>query len=459
MMDRVEDVLRKFKGRCDYLEARVEEGESVSIVLRGRSIDAVRESVSLGGCVRAYHKGGTGFSCFNSLDRFPEFAEKVIAQARLVGSGETKLAAVPPVRAEVKARPKKDPRTVPLREKLAVLQGYNDRILSFDKRIPTSGISYGDGFRRVFFGNSEGARLAYEKIDIGCNITAIALGGGQTQFGSVGCGSSDDFDCVFGLEEEIDEECRAAVELLDAPLVKGGVYTAVLDPHMAGVFVHEAFGHMSEGEKVAFDPKEAEVMRLGKTFGSPVLNIFDSGVMPGTRGQIPFDEEGVPAQRTDLIRGGVLVGRLHTRETAGRMGEAATGSARALSHQFPPVPRMRSTCIEAGTSSFEEMIADVDLGIYAVKAMGGQAGEMFTFTPARCRMIRQGKVAELVKGAILSGNLFTTLKNIDAVGSDFLLRDAGGGCGKGTPEGFQFPLPVSHGAPHVRIRDVVIGGQ
>jgi TldD protein len=249
------------------------------------------------------------------------------------------------------------------------------------------------------------------------------------------------------------------VDLLDAPPVKGGAYTAVLDPHLAGVFAHEAFGHMSEGEKTAFNPAMAEIMKIGKAFGSPLLTIYDSGLMPGTRGWIPYDEEGVASRRTDLIRDGILVGRLHSRETAGRMGEAATGSARALNHQFPPVPRMRSTCIEAGTSSFEELIASIDLGIYAVKAMGGQAGEMFTFTPARSYMIRKGKIEEMVKGAILSGNLFTTLKNIDGVGNDFLLRDAGGGCGKGTPEGFQFPLPVSHGAPHIRIRDVVIGGR
>jgi TldD protein len=73
-------------------------------------------------------------------------------------------------------------------------------------------------------------------------------------------------------------------------------------------------------------------------------------------------------------------------------------------------------------------------------------------------MIRNGKVEEPVKNAILSGNLFTTMKNIDLVGKDFLQHNSGGGCGKGTAEGFQFPLPVSDGAPHVRIRNVVIGG-
>ena len=459
MMDRIEDVLKKFAGRCDYLEARIEEGEGTGISLRGKSIDAIRESLSLGGCVRAYHKGGVGFASFNNLKRIPEFAEKAIAQAAMVGSGTTRLAEAPVVKGEFKAKVKKDPRSVPLGEKMAILQGYNELILSQDKRIPTSSVGYGDSFRKVHFGNSEGTRVVYEKVDIGCNLTAIAVADGQTQFGGTGCGSSDDFDCVLGHEEELKEECGNALALLDAPIVKGGTYTAVIDPHLAGVFVHEAFGHMSEGEKVAFNPQLAEILKIGKVLGSSVLNIYDTGLQPGTRGAIPFDEEGVPSQRTDLIRAGILVGRLHSRETAGRMNEAATGSARAISHQFPPVPRMRNTCIEGGSASFGEMIADVDDGIYALKARGGQAGEMFSFTPARCYMIRKGKVEEMVKGAILSGNLFTTLKNIDMVGADFFLRDSGGGCGKGTPEGFQFPLPVSHGAPHIRIRNVVIGGR
>jgi TldD protein len=120
---------------------------------------------------------------------------------------------------------------------------------------------------------------------------------------------------------------------------------------------------------------------------------------------------------------------------------------------------MRNTCIAPGKATFEEMVADVDEGVYAVNARGGQAGEMFTFTAARAYMIRKGKVEELVRNATVSGNLFQTLKNIDMVGSDFEQLEGGGGCGKGAAGGFQFPLPVADGAPHIRIQDVVIGGQ
>ncbi|NUQ36172.1 MAG: TldD/PmbA family protein, partial [Planctomycetaceae bacterium] len=96
------------------------------------------------------------------------------------------------------------------------------------------------------------------------------------------------------------------------------------------------------------------------------------------------------------------------------------------------------------------------LGIYAVDSAGGQTnGELFTFTARHAFMIRDGKLAERVKDVTISGNVFDTLRNVDAVGSDLSIRDSGGGCGKAG----QSPLPVSHGSPHIRIQNCLIGGR
>lgn len=459
MLQRIEDILKTYAGKVDYLEARIEEAQSTNIALRGRDIDNLREGMTLGGFVRAYHNGGVSYASFNDLDRMGEFAAKVTEQARMVGRSKTVLAEAPVVQDERQVQIRKDPRDIPIKEKLERLQAYNDVILGFDKRIPTSSIRYADGYRRIYFGNGEGTRLVYEKLDIGCSMAAIALGDAGSQIGTAGFGSSTDYDVIEGHEERLKEECRAAVQALEAEPIKGGAYTAILDPHLSGVFAHEAFGHQSEGEKVCDNPRMAEVMKMGRKFGTDDLTIYDTGLSEGTRGAILYDEEGVAGQHTDLIKNGVLVGRLHTRESAGKMGEAVTGSARAMNHTFPPINRMRNTCIAAGKATFEDMIADIKLGVYALKSVGGQAGEMFTFTPGRVYMIRNGKVEELVRNAVLSGNLFTTLANIDMIGNDFHQHNGGGGCGKGTDEGFQFPLPVSDGAPHIRIQNVVIGGK
>ena len=97
----------------------------------------------------------------------------------------------------------------------------------------------------------------------------------------------------------------------------------------------------------------------------------------------------------------------------------------------------------------------IPLGVYAQEAYGGQTdGEQFTFAAGRARMIRQGKLAEMVRDVTLTGNVFATLNNIDRVGNDQTKFESPGGCGKAG----QFPLPVSMWSPHVRIQHVVIGG-
>jgi len=223
------------------------------------------------------------------------------------------------------------------------------------------------------------------------------------------------------------------------------------------VFIHEAFGHLSEADFVYENPQAREMMTLGRRFGKPVLNVGDNGAAPGLRGTLPFDDEGTATGDTTLIKEGILVGRLHSRETAAAMGERPTGNARAVSFRHAPIVRMTNTYIAAapGGGSFEDLIGDVKLGVYACGAFGGQTVlENFSFTAAYGRMIRDGQVAELVKDVVLAGNLFQTLDRIDHIGGDFRWNQMGGGCGKAG----QFPLPVTEGAPHVRIEEALVGG-
>jgi len=136
------------------------------------------------------------------------------------------------------------------------------------------------------------------------------------------------------------------------------------------------------------------------------------------------------------------------------MGEQVTGNARAVSYRFPPIVRMTNTYIEPGTTTFEEMIADIKEGVYARNWYGGTTSmEMFTFSAGEAYMIRNGKIAELIRPVVLTGNVFETLKNIDAIGNDLDMNE-GGGCGKGG----QSPLPVSNGSPHIRIHRCLVGG-
>jgi TldD protein len=229
----------------------------------------------------------------------------------------------------------------------------------------------------------------------------------------------------------------------------------VLDPVLAGVFAHEAFGHLSESDFVYQNDRMRQVMVLGKKFGQKHLNIVDDPTLPRLRGSYKYDDEGTRTGGTYLIREGVLEGRLHSRETAARMGEKATGNARAINYLFAPIVRMSNTFIEPGSTSFEEILGDIEEGVYVKDCYGGTTSlEMFTFSGGEARMIRKGKLAELLRPVVLTGNVFTTLQNIDAIGND-LEMNQGGGCGKSG----QYPLPVSIGSPHIRIRHCVVGGR
>lgn len=443
---------------ADYIEIRLEESSEASLRFRGPTLETVNSSLQAGGCIRALANGGWGFVTFDNLVNLEDKVAQAIHQAKLVGAagGDGCLAPVPVVVDEVFVQFLEDPGQVSLADKVELFSGYNEIILSQGKQIISSSIVYFDKYSKIHFANSEGTYILQDKLDLAGNITAIAGDGDSTQMGTVGFGSSRDFGVARNLETKVREACGKATALLTAPSVRGGEYTVIVDPQLAGIFAHEAFGHLSESDFVYENPNLRKTMKLGTKFGGEFLNIYDTGLGLGARGYLKYDDEGVATEKNDLIKEGILVGRLHTRETAAKLGERPTGNARAIDYRFAPICRMRTTCISAGEASFEDMIRGVKLGIYAYGSFGGETnGEMFTFSADGGRMIRDGKLAELVRDVNLTGNVFTTLGNIDMIGKDFKTQESAGGCGKGS----QVPLPTSEWAPHMRIQKVLIGGK
>ncbi len=436
-----------------YIEVRLEEASASHLSYRGRELEEIGRSSGVGGCVRALAGGGWGFVCFNDLGDLRERVSAAVRAAHLVGGEPVRLAPVEPVVDVVAAQVKSDPRERTLSEKKAQLDQYIDLIWR-QEGIASSTLGYGDRWRKVTFATTEGAFVQQERIDVVFRASALARDGGDVQQSHLSLGSLGDYSLVEGLHKDVEEMARRAVALLKAPRVKGGEYTVVLDPVLAGVFVHEAFGHLSEADHVYENERLRDLMKLGERFAGPHLNVVDGAAVPGLRGSYAYDEEGVPATRTYLLKEGVLVGRLHSRETAAVMGEQPTGNARAISYSFPPIVRMTNTFIEPGKATFQDLISDVREGVYAINWYGGMTSmEQFTFSAGEAFMIRDGKVAEMVRPVMLTGNLFVTLKNLDGVGND-LDMNQGGGCGKGG----QSPLPVSNGSPHIRIQKCLVSG-
>ena len=443
---------------ADYCEIRIEENDSTRLTYRGKSLDDINMSSGRGGAVRACVKGSWGFASFNSIENIKARVKEAVQQAHTLASGkknneQTLMAEVEPNVAIVKPHISNDPRNVTIDEKVRLADHYNNIIWS-QTGIVSSDIIYGDNSRKVAFGNSDGTYVEQEAIHVISRISAQARDGSDVQQAGFSIGSLGDYSMFENLDEDVLDAAKRAVQLLNAKPLQGGQRTVILDPILAGVFVHEAFGHLSEADNVYENDKLRELMYMGRKFGGKHLNFTDGAALPGMRGSYSYDDEGTPATVTPLVREGVLVGRLHSRETAAKTSETPTGNARAINYRFPPIVRMTNTFIENGEATFDDMLEGIDDGVYVKNWYGGMTQhEMFTFSSGEAYMIRNGEIQEAVRPVMLSGNLFETLENVDAVGNDQGVNQ-GGGCGKGG----QMPLPVGNGSPHIRIRNCLISG-
>jgi TldD protein len=449
------DLIKRYSSQVDHLAIRLESAEGTDILLRGNKIETLSEGISLGGQVRACYKGGWGFASFNRLATLADRIEEAIAAARIVGCDETILAPVTPIQ-DICTLPLTgtDPRQISLARKKALCQYYGEILRSVDSKIATVSVRYGDSAQRIVLATSEGTLIEQSWVDIEMRFAATARDGETVQTGRETIGSRKAYEDLEELDEQVHQAAVRSVHSLSLPPVKGNTYTVVIDPILTGLFVHESFGHLSEADMAYENPDLLEVMSLGRQFGPSELQIFDGAAIPEHRGSYFYDDEGVPATTTQLITDGVLTGRLHSRETAGKLGETPTGNARCLNYHYPPIVRMTNTWIERGKTPVQDLFSDIQEGVYARNWLGGMTnGEMFTFTAGEAWMIRNGKIAEPVRDVTLSGNAFKTLADIEAIGDDFYW-DESGGCGKGGQSG----LAVGCGGPSLRIRDVVVGG-
>jgi TldD protein len=447
----------------DYADIRAEEVERTGILYRGRDLDEMDRSFERGGCLRVFHKGNWVVSTFNVLDdSLVELAAEMATRVEKLAAGPGMIASLGPHDETVPLAltPESDaetidPRKVPLAEKHALIRHYNDILLATDG-ISTTISRYQDAHREVAFLSSDDRYINQQFVDTGFSCTAVAKDGTDIQTYSDSFGKPLGFAALRNREPVVERIARVALDLLKAEPVEAGTWPVIIDPLLAGVFAHEAFGHLSEADQVAENEQLRQLMKLGSRFGVDELTIVDDATMVGERGSYRYDDEGASAERTELIRHGVLVERLHNRQTAQQLNEPPTGNARALSYRFPPIVRMSNTYIEPRSALLDDMLESMERGLYVVGSRGGMTElESFTFSAQYARLVEHGRLTRMVRNVTLSGNVFETMKNIDMIGDDLTMFGGVGGCGKGG----QSPLPVGLGAPHVRIKGVVIGGR
>ncbi len=449
--------LRSFIGgaEADFVDIRYESRKQTVVSMSGREIKEVSASGADGYVVRALK--GTGFS--SSVVTRPEDVPRAVRMAvegaetmMRHGGKEIRLAEAPVVEDAVRAALDGDPRDVPLADKIGITKRYNDLVLD-QPGIASTNIAYQEVCRDKYYVNSEGTAVNEELVTISVGGEAVARRGDLLQNVRIVVGGANGWRRLEDREQVFLDKSRIALELLDAAPVKAGTYDVILNPSMAGVFTHEAFGHFSEADIIEDNPTLRARMSLGAELGSPAVNIVADSGMPDQVGCYRYDDEGVPVRRVQLMQQGVLTGRLHSRATAAAFGEEVTGHTVAEDYRYEPIVRMGTIFIEPGEVTFDSLLGSLGNGLYLLDAKGGQtSGENFTFGAQYGFLVENGRIGPMIRDINIMGNLFTTLRSIEEASDDFQLSERGG-CGKG-----QTNIKSGYGGPHILIRSMVIGG-
>ncbi|MBE0516685.1 MAG: TldD/PmbA family protein [Methanophagales archaeon] len=446
-----------------YADIRLEKGYATAIELRDGVLREMSYGIDQGMGVRVLYKDSWGFSSSNNLARAPlkdTFEDalkigKVLAESSKKAAA-VKIADVKPITDLFKLKPKINPDEVGIEEKKRMVKEAYDAAKEHSTLIQSISILYLDGYEEKIYANSDGTYLVMEAPGVFMRVGVVARKGVVLQEGRESIGAVAGFEFI---EEENPETVAVtaadkAVRLLDAELPPAGELPVIMDNNLTGLFMHEALGHAAEADHVLYGESILKG-KLGEEIAYQGLTVVDDPTIEFSHGYYPYDDEGITSNRTEVIKNGVLVSYLHSRETAGRLDARPTANARAANYSDIPLVRMSNSVIEEGDWNFDEMLEDIPFGIYAKGMRGGQVDTVkgeFQFSAEEAFLIENGTLSKRLKNVSLSGRTLDVLKNIDAVGND-KKRGTIGFCGKDGQD-----VPVCEYAPHVRVTKILVGG-
>jgi TldD protein len=437
----------------DLAELYIEERHGFSLTLDDRRVELPQDGSERGVCLRVLSGDSTYFGYVDGVGE-----EGLLRTAASVAEAVRSEARAPAALEEPQAaeghRVASRPEEVPAAEKADLLRSCEERARSSGAEVAQVRISYGEGRRRVAVFNSEGLAAADDRTRVRLGAQVVARRNGRVETGTQTRGGHAGFELLADDPEAVAAEAaRKAITMLDARDAPTGRLPVVVGNGFGGVLLHEAVGHGLEADAVQ---KRASVYagKLGEQLAEPSITAYDDGRRPNEWGSDGIDDEGTPTQRTTIIEDGRLTSYLYDLLRARKDGMRSTGNGRRQSYRHVPIPRMTNTYFAPGDASRDELIGDVEHGLYAVSFGGGQvepATGDFVFGVAEGYLIEGGKVTAPVRGATLVGNGLEALRAVDGVAGD--LDIATGYCGKAGQS-----VPAGVGQPHVRIRELTVGG-
>jgi TldD protein len=446
-MERVHELLQA-SPVGEYTEVRLEEGSGLEMVQAGRELERCDPFRSTGGLARVL-EGGRWGTCAFTEETDPETAlQRALEMARSspMPPLPTPLSPTCPV-GRRHDNPLEPLPEVPVRDKAFHCRRYTELMASLARGASVLAHYREHQRTRAVVGSLGTKVLEFESL---CGMALRMSGPGGISV-SRSLAHRGGYEYLRHRENLVEEMAEAYSDMREAVSPESGRQRVILDQRLAGILVHEAFGHLSEADILESHPFLGDIFAPGRVVAPETVTICDDATMTGNPGSYSFDDEGEPGRRTVLVDRGRVAGRLHTLSTAASAGVSTTGNARAVDFRHPPRARMSCTYMEPGRHSLPELMEIMGDGLFLEGAVSGSTNlDRFTMTAERATEVRGGSPGKVTGPATITGSVPSVLRSISALGGEVRMHSGIGGCTRGN----RGHLPVSYGGPHMLVEGV-----
>ncbi|MGD8396241.1 MAG: TldD/PmbA family protein [Candidatus Eiseniibacteriota bacterium] len=476
MPDTIEKRFRRVAPDVDFCSLRFMDERQEALQVRQGVLQPVSTSVDRGVMITIIDQGGLGYAATSDLTESGlkqavrearRWARKTAAKA-VTDFSQLEL---PESRGTYESPVEIDWKSVPVADKVDWLRRENERLKTDDRIVDWEASLWYTELESLFL-TADGGRIEQRFRYLAPSLSATANEGAETQTRTHGgrghCqqGGLEVLDRI-GYWEAAPRIAGEALELLGAPNCPSGKMDVLFAPDQMILQIHESIGHPLELDRILGDERNyagtsfVTLDMFGTyRYGSKLLNITYDPTMTHQFASFGFDDEGLKAKKQFIIRKGILERPLGGMVSQQRAGLKGVANSRASSWNRPPIDRMANLNLEPGASTFEEMVASIDHGIYMQTNCSWSIDDSrnkFQFGCERGQLIENGKLAGVVKKPNYRGISATFWRNLKMVGNAATRAVMGTPhCGKGEPNQV---VRVGHASPACVFADVdVFGG-
>ncbi|MCR5327235.1 MAG: TldD/PmbA family protein [Saccharofermentans sp.] len=394
------------------------------------------------------------YSSDNDIEVLLKLAKE--AAAAIKGNDKGAIAEIAALCSTTKTSVQIDPMSVSKKDYVDFLRKSSDYAMNYSPLITQVAGSIASTVRTARVINTRGVNVEDTTKRIRLSVEAIATKDNEKQSGRVAPGTMRGYEFIneYPIIDKTKECCDTAIRMVNAGYAPSAKMPVILGNGFGGVIFHEACGHALEATSVGIKNSYFTDMQ-GEQIASSIVSARDNAVIEGEWGSYATDDEGNASSDLLLIENGILKNYLVDELGARRMNCKPTGCARRQNYSYAPTSRMSNTYICNGESDPKDIIANTEYGLYCTQMGGGSVDTStgdFNFAVNEAFMVRDGKIAEPVRGATLIGKGQEILKNIDMVGNDLAL--SAGMCGS-----VSGGVPVTVGQPTIRVSSILVGGR